>query len=159
MNALGSAYLATVIRLTAKDLDHIERALAFVDEEQVWTRPNPATNSLGNLLYHLAASHRFWIVSVVGRQPTTRERHLEFEATGGRTKAELVAALRLSIADASDVLAGLEPDTLLDTREAFGRQLTVLEAIQHTAVHVSLHTGQILYIVKALTGRDLSLPR
>lgn len=158
MHPLGPAYLTTVTRLTTRHLDQIEQALTRVGDEDIWTRANPASNSIGNLLLHLAGSHRFWIVSVVGRQPSARQRQAEFDASGGPGKADLLAGLRLSVADANDVLAGLEPDSLLEPREAFGRNWTVLEAIQHTTVHFALHAGQILQMVKAMKGVDLALP-
>ena len=158
MHPIASAYLQTASAATSADLARIERALALVDDSDLWWRANEASNSLGNLLLHLAGSHRFWIVSVVGRQPSHRQRQEGFETRGGRTKAELLALLRLAVADAHDVLTGLEADTLLDAREAFGKPWTVLGAIHHTVTHFSLHTGQILLLVKQLKGIDLALP-
>lgn len=158
MHAIATAYLQTARAATSADLARIERALAFVDDTELWWRANEASNSLGNLLLHLAGSHRFWIVSVVGREPSHRQRQQEFETRGGQTKTALLELLRLTVADANDVLAGLEPDALLDAREAFGKPWTVLGAIHHTVAHFSLHTGQILLLVKQLKGIDLALP-
>jgi len=157
MDRLGRALLATVARQTSKDLDHIERALVHLSDDDVWVRANPASNSIGNLLLHLAGSHRFWVVSTVGRQSNSRNRQAEFDTQSGLTTAELVTRLARTVSDANDVLAQLDPDTLLDAREAFGRSWTVLEAIQHTTTHFSHHTGQILHMVKAMKGVDLAL--
>jgi uncharacterized damage-inducible protein DinB len=155
---IGTTFLAASARFTLSDLSKIEAALAHVSDDDVWRRPNVVTNSLGNLLLHLAGSHRFWIVSVVGRQLSTRQRHEEFDAREGAPKEALLADLRLAVADANDVLAGLEIESLGDMREAFGRRWTVLESIQHTVTHFSLHTGQIIQLVKILKGVDLNLP-
>lgn len=159
MDSIGQAYLSTVGLGPAADLARIERALESVTDDELWWRPNQASNSLGNLLLHLGGSHRFWIVSVVGRQPTQRQRQEEFDARGGYAKAELIAALRLTVADAAAVLAALRPGALLEERLALGRSWTVLGAIHHTVTHFSLHTGQILLLVKLLKGIDLELPR
>ncbi len=158
MTDVGSTFLAASARFTSSDLSKIEAALAHLSDDEVWQRPNAVTNSIGNLLLHLAGSHRFWIVSVVGRQPTARQRHEEFDARDGATKDSLLAGLRLAVADANDVLAGLEVESLVEMREAFGRRWTVLESIQHTVTHFSLHTGQIIQLVKILKNIDLNLP-
>jgi uncharacterized damage-inducible protein DinB len=158
MNSIAPAYIRLATAATEADLARVERALALVDDHDLWWRANEASNSLGNLLLHMAGSHRFWVVSVVGGRPSDRQRQEEFDARGGQTKADLVASLRLTIADANLVLAGLDANALLDTREAFGKPWTVLGAIHHTVTHFSLHTGQVLLLVKMLKGTDLGLP-
>jgi uncharacterized damage-inducible protein DinB len=155
---IGNTYLAAAARSTTSDLSKIELALAHITEEDLWRRPNPVTNSLGNLLLHLAGSHRFWVVSVVGGQPSARRRQEEFDARDGASKASLLEGLRQAVNDANDVLAGLDGETLVDMREAFGRRWTVLESIHHSVTHLSLHTGQIIQLVKILKGVDLKLP-
>lgn len=158
MADIGRTYLAAAARSTTSDLSKIELALRDVSDDEVWQRPNAVTNSIGNLLLHLAGSHRFWVVSIVGRQPSDRRRQEEFDARDGATKASLLEGLRQSVADANAVLGGLEVDALVEMREAFGRRWTVLDSIHHSVTHVSLHTGQIIQLVKILKGVDLNLP-
>jgi hypothetical protein len=40
-----------------------------------------------------------------------------------------------------------------------GYEVTVLEAIYHVVEHFSMHTGQILFVTKMLTGADLGFYR
>ena len=35
-------------------------------DEQIWARANDASNSIGNLILHLAGSSRHWAVEVIG---------------------------------------------------------------------------------------------
>jgi len=48
----------------------IERCLAQLTEEQIWSRTNDASNSIGNLLLHLTGSSRYWAAEVIGARPS-----------------------------------------------------------------------------------------
>lgn len=55
------------------------------------------------------------------------------------------------------MLAGLDRTRLVRPVTIQGVETTILEAIYHVVEHFSMHTGQILWIAKARTGRDLGL--
>ena len=57
----------------------IEKCLRDLTPEQIWFRANDASNSIGNLLLHLAGSSRYWAVEVIGGQPVGRNRQQEFD--------------------------------------------------------------------------------
>ncbi|MEZ4701546.1 MAG: DinB family protein [Rhodothermales bacterium] len=133
-------------------LPKIERAVALIDEETIWWRPNPASNSIGNLMLHLAGNVRQWIVSGIAGAANTRQRQLEFDTQGPMPAVELLTRLRHAVAEACGVLSRLEPDTLSESRQIQGNDVSVMEAIYHVVEHFSMHTGQILYIVKLRTG-------
>jgi uncharacterized damage-inducible protein DinB len=158
MSDPGSLFLASSVRyLTASSLDKLERVLPRVTDEDLWWRPNEASNSIGNLLMHLSGSLRFWIVSVAGGAPSQRVRELEFSTRGGRSREELIEELRTAVRDAAAVLENLSPDVLAETRAGFNKPVTVLDAIYHGVAHFSMHTGQILQLIKIRTGIDLGL--
>jgi hypothetical protein len=69
---LGTEY-PQKIRLATKSLSH----------DDVWRRANEQSNSIGNLMLHLAGNIRHWIVSGIGGAPSTRDRAAEFAATDG----------------------------------------------------------------------------
>ena len=155
----GSLFLTSSARyLTASALDKLERVLPRVNDEDLWWRPNEASNSIGNLLMHLSGSLRFWIVSVAGGAPSHRVRELEFSTRGGKSRDDLVEELRAAVRDATTVLERLSPDVLGKTRAGFSKPTTVLDAIYHGVAHFSMHTGQILQLIKIRTGVDLGLP-
>src|SRR5947207_14222988 len=47
-------------------------------DEQVWWRPNDASNSIGNLLLHLNGNVQQWLVAPFAHVPDRRDRRAEF---------------------------------------------------------------------------------
>jgi uncharacterized damage-inducible protein DinB len=137
----------------------VRRALDRLAEQDLWWRPNRGSNSVGNLLLHLSGNARQWIISGVGGAPDHRQRAEEFAAEGGLTKAEALAHFEQTMDEVDAVLASLDLDTLHDVRHIQGRDVTVLDAIYHVVEHISMHTGQILFIAKMRSGEDLGLWR
>src|SRR5437868_10305740 len=81
-------------------LPKIESCLRLLTDEQTWWRPNAESNSIGNLLLHLAGNVRQWIVSGLGGQPDERVRQTEFDEQGTIPKDDLLSRLRAAIVDA-----------------------------------------------------------
>ncbi|HYX43238.1 MAG TPA: DinB family protein, partial [Pyrinomonadaceae bacterium] len=158
---IARAFIAHARALLTEDyLLRIERCLATLDETDVWWRANAESNSIGNLLLHLAGNARQWIVSGVGGAPDMRVRDSEFAATDKDelTKAELLARLRATLKEVDQVLARLDTATLLDERTIQNcTGVTILEAVFHVVEHFSMHTGQIILLTKLRTARDLVL--
>jgi uncharacterized damage-inducible protein DinB len=134
----------------------IETCLGKLNEEQVWARGNQNENAIGNLVLHLCGNVRQWIVSGVGGKPDMRERDREFETRGGIPIPELLERLRTTVAEASAVIAAVTPEELARKR-VIQKQHDVsgLEAIYHVVEHFAMHTGQIIFATKMLTGADL----
>jgi uncharacterized damage-inducible protein DinB len=154
---VSAQFLGESRRLLAEDhMPRIRRAVAELPAEDLWWRPNDASNSPGNLMLHLAGNLRQWIVSGVGGAPDERRRQEEFDRRSGTT-AEVLGVLQSAVDAAVAVLDGLDPDRLLDSIAVQGRETTRLAAIYHAVEHFSMHAGQILWIAKARTGRDLGL--
>lgn len=126
----------------------IRLALSPVDEQVIWKRANAESNSIGNLMLHLAGNIRQWVVGGVGGTETDRDRAGEFAATGGFTKTELIAALDSSVRDADKVLASLADSDLERSVVIQGRDTTIIAAIYHVVEHFSMHTGQIIMLAK-----------
>lgn len=124
-------------------------------QEQVWWRPNVASNSIGNLLLHLNGNVRQWLVSSFNRHPDRRDRPAEFAAKAGAAPAELLATLGATLDEARTVLARLTAQDLLAPMEIQGYHVTGLVAVYQVVEHFGLHYGQIVYIAKALQAKDL----
>jgi uncharacterized damage-inducible protein DinB len=153
---LGEAFIARSRAYLVGDyLPKIRLALEGLTDEDIWWRPNQASNSIGNLILHLAGNVRQWVVSGIGRSPDTRERDREFLATAGQSGAELLSHLEETLDAVDDVLSHLPPEELLEPRVIQGMDVSVLDALYHVVEHFSTHTGQILYVTKLRTGRDL----
>jgi hypothetical protein len=126
---------------------------------QVWWRPNPASNSIGNLILHLNGNVRQWMVASFNRLADERNRPAEFNETGSIPASVLLDRLGETMREVSDVLSRLTESDLLARYEIQGYNVSGLEAVSQVVEHFGLHYGQILYITKSLTGEDLGLYR
>ncbi len=136
----------------------ILRCLETLEEEDIWWRPNEASNAVGNLVHHLCGNARQWIVSGVGGEPDVRARSEEFELRTG-SLAGVRDLLEETMAEVDRTLEGLDPTRLGERVRIQGMDRNVLEAIYHVVEHFSLHTGQIVYVTKLRTGRTLDFYR
>ena len=120
--------------------------------EQIWARGNPNENAVGNLVRHLAGNVRQWILCGVGGAEDHRDRDSEFDARSGENVLE---RLRPVVEEAVALIASL-PHERLGERKTIQKHwnVTVLEAIYHVVEHFSMHTGQIIFATKLLTGSD-----
>jgi len=127
--------------------------------EQVWWRPNEASNSIGNLILHLNGNVTQWLVASFNKGDDRRNRPEEFAAHGGLSAAELLSRLGSTIAEVERVLNRLTVEELLATYEIQGYHVRGLDAVYHAIEHFGLHYGQITYITKSLSGSDLGFYR
>lgn len=160
MDPLAAAFLDQSRHyLLGEYLPKIERCVERLPPDDLWWRPNEASNSVGNLILHLAGNARQWIVSGVGGADDVRERDGEFAAEGGLDGPALLAHLREAYAAVDAVLAGLDPAALGGPRTIQGYETTGFQAIYHVVEHASMHVGQIIQVTKQRTGRDLAFYR
>lgn len=133
----------------------LRKAVEPLSLEQIWWRPNEASNSIGNLILHLNGNVWQWLVASFNGIEDKRNRPAEFSATGDLSADDLLARLGETIEEAAKVLARLTPDELHATYEIQGYTVSGLRAVYQVVEHFALHYGQIVYITKALEGRDL----
>jgi uncharacterized damage-inducible protein DinB len=145
----ASAFLST------EYLPKIERCLEQLTDEQIWSRPNEASNSIGNLVLHLCGNARQWIVSGLGDNPDRRDRDSEFKQREIIARVELLERLQTTVREVAQVLANLDSNIVLERRTIQGKDVEVLEAIFHVTEHFSMHTGQIILLTKMLAQRDM----
>src|SRR5579859_3972265 len=84
-----------------------------LNEDQLWWRPNEASNSVGNLLLHLNGNVTQWLVASFNRGDDKRERPAEFSARDGVTASELLQRLSATMDEAAGVLRRLTIEDLL----------------------------------------------
>lgn len=154
-NALGRALVAeTRRRLFDESLPRLETCLSLLTEEEIWHRPNPQTNSVGNLVLHLAGNVRQWIVHALGAAADTRDRSREFAEEGPLPTAHLLERIRSALDDVDRTLDELDPRSLLEPRKVQGFTETGVSILVHVTEHFSYHVGQITYVVKATKNVD-----
>jgi uncharacterized damage-inducible protein DinB len=141
--------------LRGEYLPKIQACLRRLGPEDLWWRPNPRSNSVGNLVLHLAGNARQWVVSGIGGRPDVRERDGEFGAEGGWSAGALGRHLDETLREVDEVLEGLDPGRLEEPLTVQGIETTVLGALYHVVEHFSGHTAQIAWITKMRTDADL----
>jgi Protein of unknown function (DUF1572) len=150
--SIAAAYAAYARMELGKLHDHIRYCVGQLSEAQIWWRPHPAMNSVGNLILHLAGNVGQWIVSGVGGAPDTRDRPAEFAERGPIPKAELLRRLADTVAAADKAVAGIKPDTALDPRRIQGHDETPLTASFHSIAHFHGHTQEIIHMTREQLG-------
>jgi hypothetical protein len=141
--------------LAKQSLPRIVKCLQRLSEEEIWWRPNPASNSAGNLILHLCGNVRQWIIAGLGGAKDKRERNREFAERGPIPRKALVTQLRGTVREACQVLARLSNESLTRKYEIQGYRVRGLDAAFRVTEHFGYHTGQIIYITKLKCAQDL----
>lgn len=130
-----------------------------LSDEQIWWRPNDASNSIGNLLLHLNGNVRQWLISPFQHLEDKRDRPAEFAERRIIPAAELVTELDATMHEASEVLAQVREVDLSTPFEIQGYKVTGLKAIYQVVEHFAMHYGQIVFITKLVRAKDLGFYR
>ena len=146
-------------RLMNRQWPSMKACVAPLTEEQVWWRPNEASNTIGNLLLHLNGNITQWLVDSFDRNEDRRDRPAEFAADRGLTAAELLQRLGATLDKAAKVLDRLTTEELLAPYEIQGYKVRGLDAVYQVVEHFAQHYGQVAYITKSLLGKDLGFYR
>jgi uncharacterized damage-inducible protein DinB len=135
----------------------LRSVVGSLTDEQVWWRPNEASNSIGNLVLHLNGNVHQWLVAAFERLEDSRDRPAEFAQRAPIAAHQLLETLGHTVRRASDVLSRLTETDLRRTLEIQGYTVSGLYAVYHVVEHFGMHYGQILYVTKLLQGHDLAL--
>ncbi len=133
----------------------LRECVESLTDDQIWWRPNDASNSVGNLVLHLNGNVRQWLVASFNHLEDDRNRPAEFDQREAIPKSVLLQKLSATMQQASDVLARLTETDLLMRMNIQGYDATGLRAVYQVVEHFGLHYGQILYVTKMLRGEDL----
>ncbi|MEM7571760.1 MAG: DinB family protein [Bacteroidota bacterium] len=137
------------------NMDRIEGCLAKIEAEEVWLRPNGNSLSIGNQLLHLSGNLRQWIIHSLGGAMDNRQRSDEFSTTAGQDKAQLLALLQATVAEAILTIQNLTEEELLRERTVQVYHLSGAAALIHAVEHFSYHTGQIIFWTKQLRDQQM----
>jgi uncharacterized damage-inducible protein DinB len=154
-SAFAREFKGQIARRMGESRERLIRCVGELSEAETWRRPNPASNSAGNLLLHLRGNLAQWVLSGVGGAEDRRARDAEFAAREGSGKEELLAELTRTIDAALDLLAGAGEEELLRVRGVQGHRVSGIGIFIHVTEHLSYHTGQIAFWTKLLKEKDL----
>lgn len=150
---------ATREQLIDQSWTRLRTCAQALSDEQIWWRPNPSSNSIGNLMLHLNGNVTQWLIVSFTHADDQRDRPAEFSCTEGLTQAELIERLANTMERLSAILSHLTEKDLRARFSIQGYNVTGMEAIYHVVEHFALHYGQIAYITKMLRDQDLGFYR
>ena len=139
-----------------------ERAIAQLTDQEIGYEAAPESNSVAVIVWHMSgnlASRFTDFLKSDGEKPW-RRREEEFYARQV-TRAELLAKWEQGwnvLFGALDGLADADLEHVVTIRQ---QPLRVHEALHRSLAHTSYHVGQIVYLAKAMRGKDwryLSIP-
>ena len=131
--------------------ERIERCMRRISGDAVWKRPREGVNSIGNLCLHLAGNESHYIGRGIGGADYLRDRHGEFEASGGAGARELVEKLaeaRRTTRRVLEDIAASDLDRPVDVD--YPPSPTALGVLLHVVEHYAYHTGQIVLLTRIL---------
>jgi uncharacterized damage-inducible protein DinB len=133
----------------------VQRCVDELSVDDVWWREHESNNSVGNLLLHLTGNLNQFVLAGIGGAPDTRNKPQEFSERHQASKEELMRRLKDALLESDRTLAQLDPARLLATTKVQDRERPILEVLSIVVEHFALHVGQIIYIAKLRTGKDL----
>lgn len=154
---LANLFVSHSVRKLRLMQQYLETCVAAVDSAALSRRPGPGQNSIANLIVHLCGNVRQWIGSTLGGLPDIRDRKAEFADQADVSKDQLLTLLRTTLDEAVPIISGLDSARLAQTVNTQDGPLSVLEVVYQVVGHFQQHTGQVVFMVKQATGRDLQL--
>jgi Protein of unknown function (DUF1572) len=149
---LASAVAEQASNELTSALDRIRHCVRQLSDAQVWQRPQPSLNSIGNLILHLCGNLRQWIVAGLSGSQDVRNRPAEFAEQSPIPKAELLHGLGTVVREAKDVLDRMTAAQFVEVRRIQGFDVTGLGAIFDSVPHFRGHTQEIVHMTRGLLG-------
>ncbi|MDZ4707241.1 MAG: DinB family protein [Saprospiraceae bacterium] len=143
------------IRRLRENQDKINKVLTHLPEEEIWWRPNPASNSIGNLILHLCGNLTQYVLSSIGGQSDHRERSKEFEAIGPVPASALLPKFNGVMEAVYSTISTASETEWMRIRAVQCYQESGIGILIHVTEHLSYHTGQIIYLIKWKGGKVL----
>lgn len=149
------AFVESILFRIDEKTEMVHKCMAQLEEEDLWKKPNAASNSMGNLILHLCGNITQYIISGLGDAEDIRERKLEFSASNEGNKSDLIKMLLEVLSASKKLISEVSPAALLKTYEVQGYQLTGMGILIHVTEHYAYHTGQMAFYTKLLKEKDL----
>jgi uncharacterized damage-inducible protein DinB len=130
--------------------EKVHHLLEPLSSEQIWQRPFPYGNSIGNLILHLTGNLNYYIGAQIAGTGYIRHRDLEF-SDSGKPKDEILKAFDNAIVTVVRTVSTQSNDDWsapyqaerADASTRFGQVLAC-------AGHAHHHVGQIIYLQREL---------
>jgi len=164
MSDLGAMYLDDAFR-SLRGIKHgADNAMEQLSDEQFFTLLDAESNSVAIIVKHMAGNMRSRFTDFLtsdGEKPD-RNRDQEFLIAADASRAEIMEMWEKYWQLVLDTVKSLSPDDVVREVVIRSEPHSVLQAINRQIAHYALHTGQIIFLAKHLTGSEwktLSVPR
>jgi hypothetical protein len=157
-------YLKDCLLQLQKLKTQVDRAVAQVKDEHLFSKLDPEANNIAIIMKHLVGNMRSrWtnFLTSDGEKPD-RDRDVEFESSPEETRDRILASWEDGWIRVFTTIKGLKPEDLARNVTIRGESHSVLEAINRQMTHYAAHVGQIVLLAKHYAGSDwqtLSIPR
>ncbi len=164
MADLASHYLEEIRRQLRGHKRMAERAIAQLDDADLFTLIDSESNSVAILVKHIAGNARSRFTDFLtsdGEKPD-RFRDREFEVSATTTREEVMGWREEGWSCVFSALDSLKPEDLTRTVTIRQEPHTVLQALNRALAHYAQHIGQIVFLAKHLHSgqwKTLSIPR
>jgi len=130
--------------------ERVHELIRPLSSEQVWQRPFPYGNSIGNLILHLTGNLNYYIGAQIAGTGYIRQRDLEF-SDGGKPKGELLKvfddAIQITVATIEKQSDHDWSTPYYAERADGSTRFAQVLACASRAYH---HVGQIIYLQREL---------
>lgn len=160
---MNNSYLTSLIRQFEYYKMLGEKAIAQLQDDQLFWQYTSETNSIAIIINHLAGNmlSRFTDFLTSDGEKPWRNRDEEFELPF-KNRDELMAYWQDGWKQLFDTLQQIEPSQLEDLVFIRNEGHTITEALNRQLAHYPYHIGQIVLIAKMVVKenwQDLSIPR
>lgn len=159
VEAFREAFIGSAVARLRQQTERIVDCVGKLTDDQIWSRGNESSNSVGNIVVHLVGNLGQWVLHGVGGGEDLRDRDAEFAARGGPGKAELVQLLTARVDEVIETLQAIPSGRLLEMVKPQGYIVPVMEVVTHITEHFYYHGGQILLLTKLYLDEDLGYYR
>ena len=130
----------------------IKHCIDQLTDDEIWLRPEPQMNSIGNLLLHLNGNVRQWIIANLGGEKDIRNRPAEFAERGPIPSHNLMHQLEATVDEAKIILETQTAEVWLKGKKIQHFETTGFGAGLHSVVHFWGHVQEIIHMTRIITG-------
>lgn len=155
-NKFVHEFCLTSAELLDQAMLKLKNCLQQIDEAQIWWRPEPSVNSIGNLCLHICGNLRQWGITPLSNVADTRERESEFSSDIRMAGCDLIQLLESTVKEAKELwldLGGSKAESkLLEKTTIQGFDVSLMQAISHTSNHFVGHAHQVIMLTRMQLG-------
>ena len=140
------------VRITQVLPAQIRACLDKLSDDEIWSRPNEQSNSVGNLVLHLTGSLNHYLNRGLGGIEFNRDRDAEFAERQHIPRDELRERFDDMVRKAEQTFTTITSERLAQPSLEPKMNRLVVEDLINIASHMATHTGQILWITKMFRG-------